>query len=60
MRRNYLGKEKGAEVFPERRYTHKGLRLLRREGLQRLPGSAVPGILQAKTLDWVSISFSNA
>lgn len=35
MRRNYLGKEKGAEVFPERRYTHKGLGLLRREGLQR-------------------------
>ena len=25
-----------------------------------LPGSAVPGILQAKSLEWVSISFSNA
>ena len=25
-----------------------------------LPGSAVPGILQAKTLEWVAISFSNA
>ena len=25
-----------------------------------LPGSAVPGILQARTLDWVAISFSNA
>ena len=25
MRRNYRGKEKGAEVFPERGYTHKGL-----------------------------------
>ena len=25
-----------------------------------LPGSSVPGILQARTLDWVAISFSNA
>ena len=24
------------------------------------PGSAVPGILQARTLDWGAISFSNA
>ena len=24
------------------------------------PGSAVPGILQARILEWVSISFSNA
>ena len=24
------------------------------------PGSAVPGILQARTLGWVTISFSNA
>ena len=24
------------------------------------PGSPVPGILQAKTLEWVAISFSNA
>ena len=24
------------------------------------PGSAVPGILQARTLEWVVISFSNA
>ena len=24
------------------------------------PASAVPGILQARTLDWVAISFSNA
>ena len=24
------------------------------------PGSAVPGILQARTLVWVAISFSNA
>ena len=24
------------------------------------PGSPVPGILQASTLEWVSISFSNA
>ena len=24
------------------------------------PGSSVPGILQAKTLEWVTISFSNA
>ena len=25
-----------------------------------LPGSPVPGILQARTLEWVTISFSNA
>ena len=25
-----------------------------------LPGSAVPGILQARTLEWVAISFSHA
>ena len=25
-----------------------------------LPGSQVPGILQARTLEWVAISFSNA
>ena len=25
-----------------------------------LPGSSIPGILQASTLDWVAISFSNA
>ena len=25
-----------------------------------LPGSLVPGILQARTLEWVAISFSNA
>ena len=25
-----------------------------------LPGSAVPGILQARTLEWVAIAFSNA
>ena len=24
-----------------------------------LPGSPVPGILQARTLEWVAISFSN-
>ena len=24
------------------------------------PGSSIPGILQARTLEWVSISFSNA
>ena len=24
------------------------------------PGSAVPGILQARTLEWAAISFSNA
>jgi len=23
------------------------------------PGSAIPGILQARTLEWVAISFSN-
>ena len=26
----------------------------------RLPGSPIPGILQARTLEWVAISFSNA
>ena len=26
----------------------------------KLPGSPVPGILQARTLEWVAISFSNA
>ena len=25
-----------------------------------LPGSSVPGILQARTLEWVAVSFSNA
>ena len=25
-----------------------------------LPGSPIPGILQARTLEWVVISFSNA
>ena len=25
-----------------------------------LPGSAIPGILQARTLEWAAISFSNA
>ena len=25
----------------------------------RPPGSAIPGILQARTLEWVAISFSN-
>ena len=24
------------------------------------PGSSIPGILQARTLEWVAISFSNA
>ena len=24
------------------------------------PGSAVPGILQARTLEWIAVSFSNA
>ena len=25
-----------------------------------LPGSRIPGILQARTLEWIAISFSNA
>ena len=25
-----------------------------------LPGSPIPGILQARTLEWIAISFSNA
>ena len=44
------------------------LLLLSRVSLVRLcdpidsspPGSAIPGILQARTLEWVAISFSNA
>ena len=28
--------------------------------LQTPPGSPIPGILQARTLEWVAISFSNA
>ena len=30
------------------------------KSLQSCPGSPVPGILQARTLEWVAISFSNA
>ena len=30
------------------------------DGTPPPPGSAVPGILQARTLEWVAISFSNA
>ena len=30
------------------------------EPIDSLPGSSVPGILQARTLEWVAISFSNA
>ena len=26
----------------------------------RPPGSPVPGVLQARTLEWVAVSFSNA
>ena len=56
---------------PEGRYwiyrSDKGL-LLSRFSRVRLcdpidgspPGSPVPGILQARTLEWVAISFSNA
>ena len=40
----------------------KGLKVS--QMVQRLggspPGSPVPGILQARTLEWVAISFSNA
>ena len=25
-----------------------------------LPGSSIPGMLQARTLEWIAISFSNA
>jgi len=35
---------------------------LRRNGVaihSSPPGSAIPGILQARTLEWVAISFSN-
>ena len=49
--------------------TNSALLLLSRSSRVRLlcdpidgspPGSAVPGILQARTLEWVAISFSNA
>ena len=37
------------------------LAVLRRElTAAQTPGSAVPGILQERTLEWVAISFSNA
>jgi len=29
------------------------------KSLQSTPGSPVPGILQARTLEWVAIAFSN-
>ena len=33
---------------------------LQKEVLGKLDGCAIPGILQARTLEWVAISFSNA
>ena len=30
------------------------------EDIKRTPGPAIPGILQARTLEWVAISFSKA
>jgi len=36
------------------------LLLLSRFSHGSTPGSSVPGILQARTLEWVAISFSNA
>ena len=49
-------------------YVHAAAKLLSRFSRVRLcdpvdsspPGSHVPGILQARTLEWVAISFSNA
>ena len=35
-------------------------RLIMSDSVWPLPGYSVPGILQARTLEWVSISFSNA
>ena len=34
--------------------------ILRNPMDSRPPGSPVPGILQARTLEWIAISFSNA
>ena len=56
-----------ALVYPHRLEQLLLLRLLSRFSRVRLcdpmdgspPGSAVPGILQARTLEWVAISFSN-
>ena len=36
------------------------LRLTRCDPIDNSPGSSVPGILQARPLEWVAISFSNA
>ena len=57
------------EMKPQRIWSWRGnLLLLSRFSHVRLcatrdrspPGSSVPGILQARTLEWVAISFSNA
>ena len=40
------------------RFSHVGLWCDHRDGSP--PGSPVPGVLQARTLEWVAISFSNA
>ena len=64
-----VGREPGkAPAEPAAPHTLAALLLLSRFSRVRLcdpidsspPGSPVPGILQARTLEWVAISFSNA
>ena len=45
-------------VYNKHNAAAKSLQLCPIDGF--LPGSSVPGILQARTLEWVAISFSNA
>ena len=51
-------------LAPWRKTYDKNLLLLLLSHFSRVidgqPGSAIPGILQARTLEWVAISFSNA
>jgi len=51
----------------EKRRGRKEIEMKRQRNTQQIkehdkspPGSAIPGILQARTVEWVAISFSNA
>jgi len=65
------GRERGRASFSSTHSTGPGNTAAAAESLQSCPtlcdpidgsppGSPVPGILQARTLEWVAISFSNA
>ena len=41
-------------------YLQELCRVVAAAAVKSLPGSSVPGILQARTLEWVAISVSNA